>query len=244
MAVLNNPGSTTGRTIVGLFRERPDAEAAIQDLKDAGFTNEQIGVAMRDQSQQRELAEDTGTNAASGAATGAVSGGVVGGLIGLLGSLLIPGVGPIVVGGVLASTLVGAGAGAATGGIIGGLIGMGVSEEDAKHFDAGFREGGVLVTVTAIERIDEAVEILDDNGADMGPSRMTQREPTTAQRGVTGQYSEGRLEDTGYFDRSGLAGSGTGATSGGAYGGTERRSGRDRRSASTYGTASRTTGLS
>src|SRR6185295_5008059 len=96
---------THGRTVVGLFTERSDAEQAIRDLKDAGFSEQQIGVAMQDREAQRRLTEDTGSTAAEGAATGALSGGVVGGLIGLLGSLLIPGVGPIVVGGVLASTL-------------------------------------------------------------------------------------------------------------------------------------------
>jgi hypothetical protein len=109
--------STTGRTVVGLFNNRHHAEAAIRDLKDAGFTDEQIGVAMQDKSEQTELMDATGSNAAEGAAKGAVSGGVVGGLIGLLGSLLVPGFGPIVVGGVLASTLAGAGLGAAAGGI-------------------------------------------------------------------------------------------------------------------------------
>ncbi|HET7599125.1 MAG TPA: general stress protein [Gemmatimonadales bacterium] len=227
MPAYDSTGTTTGRTIVGLFPDRADAEAAIQDLKDAGFTNEQIGVAMRDAGEQQTLAADTGANAATGAATGAVSGGLVGGLIGLLGSLLIPGVGPIVVGGVLASTLVGAGAGAATGGIIGGLIGMGVSEEDARHFDARFREGAVLVTVTAGARTDEAIRILDQHGADMGPSRMTS--------GVAGAA---RLDRTDY-SRPDLA-TGTGpdvaaanASVGGiGYRGVERRSGRDRRGSS------------
>jgi uncharacterized protein (TIGR02271 family) len=161
----------TGRTVVGLFHDRSDAERAINELKDAGFTREQIGIAIKDRGEQRDLAETTDTSqAGKGAAAGAVSGGLVGGVIGLLGSLLIPGLGPIVVGGVLESVLVGAGAGAATGGIIGGLVGMGVSEEDAKHFDTGFREGGTLVTVEAGTRVDEAERILSMANADLGPA--------------------------------------------------------------------------
>ena len=113
----------TGRTVVGLFRNRADAEQAITDLKDAGFTREQIGIAIKDRGEQRELADASDTTPAKGAAAGAVTGGLVGGIIGLLGSLLVPGLGPIVVGGVLESVLVGAGAGAATGGIIGALVG-------------------------------------------------------------------------------------------------------------------------
>ncbi len=161
---------TTGRTVVGMFRDRARAEAAIRDLKSAGFTEEQIGVAMQDRGRQDDLAENTGTRAAEGAATGALSGGVVGGLIGLLGSLLVPGLGPIVVGGVLASTLTGAGIGAATGGLIGALMGLGIPEEDARHFELGIREGGVLVTVEAGSRTGEALAILEHHGTDLGPS--------------------------------------------------------------------------
>jgi hypothetical protein len=161
---------TTGRTVVGLFSRRSDAEAAIRDLKDAGFTDRQIGVALRDASDQRELEQSTGSVAVEAAATGALGGGVVGGLIGLLGSLLIPGVGPIVVGGVLASALTGAGIGAATGGIIGALVGMGVPETDAQHFDLGLRSGSTLVTVDAGARTQEALDVLERHGMDFGPS--------------------------------------------------------------------------
>jgi hypothetical protein len=162
---------TTGRTVVGLFNNRQHAEAAIRDLKRAGFTDEQIGVAMQDAGEQRELMDTTNSNAAEGAAKGAVSGGVVGGLIGLLGSLLVPGVGPVIVGGVLASTLTGAGIGAATGGLIGALIGLGVPEEDAQHFDQGLRSGGILVTVDAGSQTGDALAILQRHEVDFGPSR-------------------------------------------------------------------------
>jgi hypothetical protein len=161
---------TTGRTVVGLFTRRQDAEGAIRDLKAAGFEDEQVGVALQDQQEQRDLLDSAGGTEAEGAAKGALSGGVVGGLIGLLGSLLIPGVGPIVVGGVLASTLTGAGVGAATGGIIGALMGMGVPEEDAKHFDLGLRSGHTLVTVDAGSRTAEALAILVRHDMDFGPS--------------------------------------------------------------------------
>lgn len=161
---------TTGRTVVGLFARRRDAEAAIRDLKAAGFRDDQVGVALQDKDEQGDLLESTGAKEAEAAAAGAVSGGLVGGLIGLLGSLLVPGVGPIVVGGVLASTLTGAGIGAATGGIIGALMGLGVPEPDARHFDQGLRLGSTLVTVDAGPRTSEALMILDRHGMDFGPS--------------------------------------------------------------------------
>ena len=160
-----------GSTVVGLFKNQVDAERAIQRLKQDGFSEKQIGVAMRDPNQQKELIEGTGTQAAEGAATGAIGGGVLGGVIGLLagvGALAIPGVGPIIAGGALASTLAGAGIGAAAGGLLGALTGMGIPEEDARHFDEGFRAGGILVTVNAEGREAEARECLLESGADLG----------------------------------------------------------------------------
>jgi uncharacterized protein (TIGR02271 family) len=90
------------------------------------------------------------------------------GLLAGVGALAIPGVGPIIAGGTLASTLAGAGIGAAAGGLLGALVGMGVPEEDAKHFDEGFRSGGTLVTVSAGNRAEEARTCLYESGADLG----------------------------------------------------------------------------
>ncbi|MGH7630798.1 MAG: general stress protein [Gemmatimonadales bacterium] len=106
--------------MVGLFDSNEAAQTTIRALQATGFSDQAIGVVMRDLGGGRERVDPAAeSEAASGAATGAVSGGVLGGVLGLLGSLLLPGVGPIVAGGVLGSTLVGAGAGAATGGVIG-----------------------------------------------------------------------------------------------------------------------------
>lgn len=171
-----------GESVVGLFADLPAAERGIDGLKAAGFSEQQIGVAVRDQQQQQDLTEGTGTHAAEGATTGAVSGGVMGGVVGLLagvGALAIPGIGPIIAGGALASTLAGAGIGAAAGGLIGALAGMGVPEEDARHFERGFRQGGVLVTVAAGADAELAREALLARGADLGPAHGIST-PTTA----------------------------------------------------------------
>jgi uncharacterized protein (TIGR02271 family) len=160
-------------TVVGLFRDSARAERAVRDLKDAGFTDNEIGVLMQDRTEQRKFAEDTGTKAGEGAAAGAATGGLLGGVFGLLagvGALVIPGIGPIVAGGVLASTLAGAGIGAAAGGLAGALIGMGIPEEEAHYYERGFREGGILVTVDAGARRAEARHILRNAGADFGPA--------------------------------------------------------------------------
>jgi heat induced stress protein YflT len=165
----------TSRTVVALFHSQADAEEAIHRLKEEGFSEHQIGVAIKDRGRQEELVQDTGVETAEGAATGALGGGVLGGVIGLLagvGTLAIPGVGPIIAGGTLASTLAGAGIGAAAGGLLGALVGMGVPEEDAQHFDQGFRAGGTLLTVAAGDRVEEARVSLHESGADLGSLRQ------------------------------------------------------------------------
>jgi uncharacterized protein (TIGR02271 family) len=124
---------------------------------------------------------------------------VVGGVIGLLagvGALAIPGVGPIIAGGALASTLAGAGIGAAAGGLLGALVGMGVPEEDARHFEQGFQQGGILVTVQAGERADLARQALTEVGADLGPSRRDFQDRATAGGAGAGLGSRDRTEGT------------------------------------------------
>ena len=160
-------------TVVGLFRKTLAAERAIRDLKDAGFTDQQIGVLMRDPDEARRVAEQTGTKAGEGAAAGAITGGTLGGLVGLLagiGALVIPGIGPIVAGGALASTLAGAGIGAAAGGLLGALIGLGIPEEEARYYELGLQEGGILVSVDAGPRAVVARNILLNAGAEFAPS--------------------------------------------------------------------------
>lgn len=177
-------GRIAGETVVGLFADLPAAQRGIEALKAAGYSEQQIGVAVRDKQQQQDLTGGTGTQAAEGATTGAVGGGVVGGVLGLLagvGALAIPGIGPIIAGGALASTLAGAGIGAAAGGIIGALAGMGVPAEDARHFDRGFQQGGVLVTVAAGAEAERVRQVLLASGADLGPTQgIAARTPVTA----------------------------------------------------------------
>jgi len=160
-------------TVVGLFRSQADAERAIRELKDAGLHESRLGVAMEDRDGQRELVTGKGgvfgsTGEAWG---GALSWGILGGIVGLLagvGTLVIPGLGPVIAGGALASALADAAIGAGTGGLVGALVGMGIPNNDARYFEQGFRKGGVLVSATAGSRRSEARGILLASGADLG----------------------------------------------------------------------------
>src|SRR3954453_5577757 len=124
------------QVVVGVFDDDTMAERAVDQLKQAGFKDDKIGFIGRDTGGNRGYDSDaTGEQAADtagSAVTGAVGGGVLGGILGAAAALLIPGIGPVVAGGILATTLTGAAIGAAAGGLLGALTKMGVPEEDAR----------------------------------------------------------------------------------------------------------------
>ena len=121
--------------ITGLFHDRAEAEQAVNDLQNLGYSQNDISVMMNDAGEAGDFAEHTGTKAAEGAGVGAGIGGTLGAIIAALtatgsvaavaatGGLAAP-----LVAGPLAAALAGAGAGGLTGGIIGGLVGAGIPE--------------------------------------------------------------------------------------------------------------------
>jgi len=178
--------------VVGVFQDRAQAERAVDDLKRAGFNDEQIGFVARDGSGDAGATETTNTGEGTpggGAVGGAVGGGILGGILGAAAALLIPGIGPIVAGGILAAALGGAAIGAVAGGLIGALTDMGVPEEEAQYYDQEFRSGRTIVTVQAGNRREEAMDILRRDGAYDASNRgadMTAYDTTTA--GNAGAY--------------------------------------------------------
>jgi hypothetical protein len=153
---------TTKRThYVGVFDDRNDAELAARDLREKGFKDDQIGYAWRDDAGKTHTeGNKSGEMAASGAGTGVV----LGGIIGAGAALLIPGIGPVVSGGLLATALAGAATGAVAGGVAGGvsgaLVGLGIPDYEAKYYDEQFRKGGTLMTVRADDRYNDASDIV------------------------------------------------------------------------------------
>jgi hypothetical protein len=158
---------TERSTVVGVFMDRAAAERAISDLRTRGFTDDQIGYVVRHAGTTEGNVSPEGgrSEAAERTAIGAAGGGVAGGIIGAAASLLIPGFGPALAGGILAATLGGAVVGAAAGGIIGALTSMGVPEEEARYYQGEFEAGRVIVTVKATGRQNEAQNVLRQYGA-------------------------------------------------------------------------------
>src|SRR2546422_5694195 len=118
----------------------------------------------------KDFATETHTKAPEGAATGATTGGVIGGVLGWLvglGTLAVPGVGPLIAAGPIVAALTGAGVGGAIGGIAGALIGMGIPEYEAKRYEGRVKEGGILLSVHCdnSDWVKRAKDILKDTGA-------------------------------------------------------------------------------
>jgi len=156
-------------TAVGVFEDRAQADRAVAELREAGFRDDQIGVAMRHDAGDFEINQDTdgeGSEVGAGAATGALAGLGLGALAGL-GVLagMIPVVGPAIAGGTLGVILSNAAAGAGIAGLVGALIGVGIPEEEATYYQGEFEAGKVVVTVQAAGRVREAEEILSRNYA-------------------------------------------------------------------------------
>jgi hypothetical protein len=155
------------QTIARLFDSYEDAAQAVRDLEAAGVTPSDIGiVAGNAENRIVPEASEAVPGAEVGAAGGAVAGGGAGVLAGL-GLLAIPGAGPVVAAGWLASLVAGAVAGGTAGGIFGALVGSSITAEHADTYAESVRRGGALVTVRTTDEAKPTVDaILDRNAAD------------------------------------------------------------------------------
>lgn len=159
--------TTTTRTLlVGVFDDRMEAKRAVDELEHSGFSHHDVAFALRgdDAVEGGMLTDAVGAKDGGGAMAGAVTGGVVGGLFGAAAALIIPGIGPVLAAGILATSLGYAGAGVAIGGILGAMTGAGLSEDEAKFYEKQFHAGKALVTVFAGDRESQAAVILQRHG--------------------------------------------------------------------------------
>lgn len=138
----------TRKVIAAAFSDGKLAEKAVEDLRNAGFAEDQLGVLTREGPKDPKTpATVLQDRAGDGTVTGVVAGGVVGTALGALALMLIPGLGPVMAGGFLL-TLLGTGSmGALAGGLLGPFINMGMSEEEAKFYTDQFGSGRTVVVV-------------------------------------------------------------------------------------------------
>ena len=108
-----------------------------------------------------------------GTGTQAASEGVVGGMVGLR-----------------------SGIGATRGGLAGTPAGMGIPEADARHFEQGLNDGGILLTVEAGERSRLAFKILSESGGNIVPTYEECAHPDEARIDTSGDDASRSLEWT------------------------------------------------
>jgi hypothetical protein len=172
------------KAIFCTVRSRIAAEDLVQQLKLAGFANSDISVLMSDRTGTKDFAIDNETKAPEGAATGAGAGMAVGGVLGWLagiGTLAIPGVGPLIAAGPIMAALGGAAVGGTLGGITGALVGLGIPEYEAKQYEGKLKEGAALISVHSenADQTDRAKQLMQAAG---GEDISSSSEPTVATR--------------------------------------------------------------
>lgn len=144
--------NNNSRNIVSaVFDSQREAERAVSDLQAAGVSNSAISLIAQHDGEATET-DGSGAKAATDVVGKTALGAGIGTALGIA-ALAIPGVGPLVAAGAIASVaipgaaLTGAAIGAAAGGLAGLLTDHGVSKDDATYYGDRINEGGVFVSV-------------------------------------------------------------------------------------------------
>jgi len=157
------------RMITGMFRDRESTERAYNMLHERGYTDDEINLIMSDETRKKHFSDNVkkteiGTKAAEGAGKGSAIGGTIGAIAGVVAaigtSLVIPGLGLVIAGPIVAG-IAGAGAGGIAGGIVGALVGSGIPEERAILYESGIKKGNVVLGVHP--RNEEDARYFEDN---------------------------------------------------------------------------------
>jgi hypothetical protein len=184
------------KTLTRVFSDYTSANEAVQQLKAAGLGDSHIGIVASNadgwhkpgsgdvdprHDKDRDGKDDRSEGAATGGGVGAIAGGAAGVAAGL-GMLAIPGIGPVVALGWLASLAAGAVAGGAAGGIIGALVESGTSKENAELYVEALRRGGAIVTA----KVPDADEAKYSSILNLAAVDMTSRATVYRTQGWTG----------------------------------------------------------
>ncbi|WP_038358062.1 general stress protein [Bosea sp. UNC402CLCol] len=144
------------QTLTRSYENYETARSVVEALEAEGVSAADISVVGHAKADDSNAGEGAGIGAALGGAAGLLAG---------VGLLAIPGIGPVVAAGWLASTAAGAAAGGVAGGIVGALTSTGHSEEDANYYAETIRRGGSVVSVRVADEQVPAVEAILDGAS-------------------------------------------------------------------------------
>jgi hypothetical protein len=140
------------KAVFCIAKTEEQAVRIVDQLKEEGFSSDDVSVLFPDRAGSRDFAHEQHTKAPEGATAGAIAGGILAGAVGWLvgiGSLAIPGVGPLIAAGPIMAALSGIAAGGAVGGLAGALVGLGIPEYEAKQYEGKVKDGNILISVHA-----------------------------------------------------------------------------------------------
>ena len=157
-------------TLTKVYEDHDVARVVVRELETAGFPPSSISLLANKKVSALYNDVKDASEAGDGAAAGAGVGGAVGLLAGLV-ILAIPGLGPVVAAGWLASTVVGAVAGGVAGGLVGALIDADVPEDHAHVYSEAVRRGGTLLSVKVEENDVPLARAILDRHASIDPVR-------------------------------------------------------------------------
>lgn len=155
--------------VTAVFLTSHDVNGAYDTLIKRGYAPEEITVLMSDQTHIRDFhtapeEKNESTTTMSEAGRGALIGGATGALVttlAVIGSnLVLPGLGLVFAGPIVAA-LTGAAAGSIAGGTIGAIIGSGYPEEEKVYYETSIKEGGIMLSVSPKTEIDREAIIAD-----------------------------------------------------------------------------------
>jgi hypothetical protein len=151
------------QSVTGIFTRPEGARRAADRLRAAGIPENQITILFPD-TPARDANRRVPTEDAESPGMGAAVGGAVGAAVGLAtASLVLPGIGPILVAGALAAA-----GGGALGSHLEEKLTGGLPRDELRRYIAALREGrSVLVVVTdSDERADAARSVLETSSAE------------------------------------------------------------------------------
>lgn len=131
--------------VVGVFKNMADAGEALRELHEAGWRDEHVSLITL--SNEDDLHSVGPIRQGDRMEKTALTGSAAGATIGLLAGsslLLIPGLGPVMFAGAMASGITGG----LVGGLIGAMSGWGIKQDHARAYEKELQSGHALVAVS------------------------------------------------------------------------------------------------
>ena len=135
--------------VIGAYENEQEAAEVVKDLKEKGYTDEEISVIAKNIKELSEITQEVKSSIKDGVIAGAVTGGAIGiaGVIAGLSTVLIPGFGAVLAAGPIITTIGGAviGANSGAGGLKHTLMEIGVPDDEAESYSNDVQAGKILV---------------------------------------------------------------------------------------------------